>query len=312
MNIPKRPHARPAPGSVVTVRVPASTSNLGPGFDTLSVALQLYKRIEVTATRSRVITFVSSLSPSDQEAVNLLINEAARLFFKRARCRPFGMIVSMSSDVPLSRGLGCSAALRVGLLAALNELTKAGLDKQTLLELATELEHHPENAAAATFGGFNVAGFVDGRVRCIRSEVASCLKFVTLIPTYQVSTAKARQLVPPMFSRADTLHNLNRAALIAAAFATGQYEMLAGLLEDRVHQPYRETLVPHMNKIIKAGEKAGALGGWLSGSGPSVTCVTLKNAAAVARAMQRQLKAAEVKILAADNVGVKVLSRGTS
>jgi len=110
-----------------------------------------------------------------------------------------------------------------------------------------------------------------------------------------------------MFSRADTLHNLNRAALIAVAFAAGRYELLRGLLEDRVHQPYRERLVPRLHRIIKAGEKAGAIGGWLSGSGPTVICVTLKNAPAIARAMQRQLKAAEVKVLTPDNDGVKIL-----
>lgn len=307
MNRSKCRKVQPAPGSSVSVQVPASTSNIGPGFDTLGIALQLYDRLDVTATRSRVVTFVSSLGSTDDEAANLIVSEAAKLFFKRVRCQPFGMIVQLTSNVPVARGLGAGAALRVGLLAALNELTQTGLDRQRLLELATELEHHPENAAAATFGGFTAAGFVDGRVRCFRFSVSPRVKFVALIPRYQISTMRARQLVPPMFSRADTLHNLNRAALIAVAFAAGRYELLRGLLEDRVHQPYRERLVPRLHRIIKAGEKAGAIGGWLSGSGPTVICVTLKNAPAIARAMQRQLKAAEVKVLTPDNDGVKIL-----
>ncbi len=307
MKIASASKKRPAPGCSVAVRVPATTSNLGPGFDTLGVALRLYSRLDVTATRSRVITFVSDLSSADSEAANLIIAEAAKLFFKRTRRPTFGMIVRLNGEIPTSRGLGFSAALRVGLLTALNELTRARLDRQRLFELATELEHHPDNAAPATFGGFTAAGFVNGSVRCFRFRVSPRVKFVALIPRYQISTVRARQLVPPMFSRADTLHNLNRAALIAAAFAAGQYDALRGLLEDRVHQPYREQLVPRLNRIIKAGEKAGAVGGWLSGSGPTVICITLKNAAAVARAMHKQLKAADVKVLVPDNEGVKVL-----
>lgn len=309
MNNSKRKTVQPTPGRSVSVQVPATTSNLGPGFDTLGVALQLYDRLNVTATRSRVVTFVSSLGSAEQEAANLIVSEAAKLFFKRARQRPFGMIVQLTSNVPILRGLGASAALRVGVLAALNELTQRHFDRPELLELATELEHHPDNAAAAIFGGFTAAGFVDGHVRCIKFSVSPRLKFVALIPRYQVSTIRARRLVPPMFSRADTLHNLNRAALIAAAFAAAQYESLRGLLEDRVHQPYREQLIPQLNRVIRAGEKAGAIGGWLSGSGPTVICVTLKNAPAVARAMHQQLRAAEVKILAPDNEGVKILRR---
>ena len=123
------------------------------------------------------------------------------------------------------------------------------------------------------------------------------------------STLKARLLVPPTFSRADTLHNLNRSALISAAFAVGNYEALQGLLEDRVHQPYREQLIPQLSRIIKAGEKAGAIGGWLCGSGPAVTCITLKNPGEVARAMQRPMRDSEVLILSADNEGIKVVDR---
>lgn len=303
---------QPPPGSSVSVKVPASTSNLGPGFDTFAVALQLYSRLDVTATRSRVVTFVSSLGSAQEEAANLVVAEAAKLFFNKTRQRPFGMIIRVTGDIPVSRGLGSSAALRVGVLTALNELSRTGLDRQELLEFATELEHHPENAAATIFGGFIVAGFVDGHVQCFKFSVSPRLKFVTLIPSYQVSTVKARQLVPPTFNRADTLHNLNRAALIAAAFAAGRYESLRGLFEDRVHQPYRQQLVPRLSRIIRAGEKAGAIGGWLSGSGPSVVCITLMNPAVIGRAMQQQLKGAEVKILAPDNVGVQILHRNLS
>ncbi len=292
-----------------TVRVPASTSNLGPGFDTLGVALKLYNSVQVRPTAGRAVTVVLAAQPGQHDGATAMAAEAARLFFRRARQRAFGVEVTLKSDVPMSRGLGSSATVRLGVIAALNALTRAGLERHQLMELVTELEHHPDNAAPSTFGGFTAAGFLNGGVRCLRFAVSPRLKFVTLIPRYTVSTVKARQLVPPTFSRADTVHNLNRAALISAAFAGGDYEALRGLLEDRVHQPYREQLIPQLHRIIRAGEKAGAIGGWLCGSGPAVLCITLKNAVAVAQAMQRQLRESEVKILTADNKGVKVVGR---
>jgi len=293
----------------ITVRVPASTSNLGPGFDTLGVALKLYNRVRVAPADGKAVTVVSPVEPGDRNAATAMAAEAAKLFFKRARQKPFGLVVRVRNDVPMSRGLGSSVTLRLGIIAALNELTRAGLNRHRLMELATELEHHPDNSAPAAFGGFTAAGFVNSGVRCMRFAVSPRLKFVTLIPRFEISTVKARRLVPPTFSRADTLHNLNRAALISAAFAAGSYEALRGLLEDRVHQPYREQLIPQLNRIIKAGEKAGGIGGWLSGSGPVVVCITLRNPAAVARAMRRQLPGSEVRILTADNEGVKVVAR---
>lgn len=273
----------------VTVRVPASTSNLGPGFDTLGVALKLYSFVRVTPKPGKNVAITSRLDPRKRDAATALVADAAKLFFRKTRTPRFGFDVFVKGNVPMSRGLGSSGALRVGLLTALNELAHARLSRHQIMELATELEHHPDNAAPATFGGFTAAGFVNSGVRCIRFPVSLRLKFVTLIPLYEISTLKARRLVPPTFSRADTLHNLNRSALISAAFASGDYEALRGLLEDRVHQPYREQLIPQLNRIIKAGEKAGAIGGWLCGSGPAVVCITLKNASAVGQSHATQV-----------------------
>lgn len=293
----------------VTVRVPASTSNLGPGFDTLGVALKLYNFVRILPAGSKGIRLVSPIEPTKHDGALAMVSEAAALFFKRTRQTAFGFEVSLKSQVPLSRGLGSSATLRLGVIAGLNELTGAGLDRHRLLALATELEHHPDNAAPAALGGFTAAGFVDGGVRCLRFPVRPRLKFVILIPRYEVSTSKARQLIPTTFTRADTVHNLNRSALITAAFASQTYEALGGVLDDRVHEPYREQLIPELRRVIKAGEKAGAIGGWLCGSGPAIVCVTVQKPDAVARAMRRPLPNSEVRVLAADNEGIKVLRR---
>jgi homoserine kinase len=137
------------------------------------------------------------------------------------------------------------------------------------------------------------------------------LKFIALIPRFEVSTERARKLVPAVFSKADAVHNLNRAALISAAFTGANYAALPGLFDDRVHQPYREQLIPQLSRVIHAGEKAGALGGWLSGSGSTIMCITLDKADAVARAMRRQLPDSDVRILAADNEGAKIVQRAS-
>ena len=290
----------------VSVRVPGSTSNLGSGFDTLGLALRLYNRVRVSRVVGTDVKIVSQSPVEGRIKATAMLHEAAQLFFKRARVRAFGIEVELSGDVPVGRGLGASATARLGVVVGLNQLTQAGLNREQLLEIVTELEGHPDNASPAMFGGFTVSGRVAGTVRCLRFRVSPRLKFVTLIPRFEINTEEARKLVPPGFSRADTVHSLNRAALISAAFAGGRYEQLGGLFDDRVHQPYREQLLPQLPRVTRAGERAGSIGGWLSGSGSAIMCPTLETPQQVARAMSKQLPESEILILTADNTGAKI------
>jgi len=290
----------------VAVRVPASTSNLGSGFDTLGLALSLFAKIQVTRTPGITARVVSCADEKERPKAEQIIREAAKLFFKSTDCPRFGIEVALGGDIPVGRGLGASGAARVGVLTALNELADSGLSRQALLELATQLEGHPDNASPALFGGFTVSGRVNGHIRCLRFPTSMKLKLVTLIPPFPVSTQAARRLVPSKFSRTDTVHSLNRAAAITAAFAGKTYEALRGLFDDRLHQPYRERLVPRLSYVIRAGEGAGALGGWLSGSGSAIMCVTLRNQREIARAMLAQWPETRIEIFAPDNDGVKV------
>jgi homoserine kinase len=199
--------------------------------------------------------------------------------------------------------------VRAGFIGCLSELTGAKLSRQQLLELVTELEGHPDNASPALFGGFTVSGEVNHSVRCLSFPVSGRLKCVTLIPQFGISTEKARSLLPLSYTRADTAHTLNRAALISGAFSSGNYEALRGLFDDRVHQPYRQKLNPQLLQVIRAGEGAGAVGGFLSGSGSAIVCLALKEPERVARAMKRVLPASEIRILSPANEGLKVLRR---
>jgi homoserine kinase len=278
----------------VVVRVPASTSNLGPGFDCLGVALRLYNEVRVKrGTRQR-------LHP--------MISEAADLFFETSEVRAFRFSCAVSGDVPVSRGLGSSVTVRLGVLHALNELTGRSLNRQQLFELCTELEGHPDNAAPAEFGGFNISRpTVDG-VKRQRFTVSSSLKFVLLVPAFEVSTAEARALLPEKLSRRDAVSSCGNAAAIAAAFASGDYEHLRGSFADGLHQPYRKHLLPFFDAAVAAAEHVGALGGFLSGSGSTIAAVTLQNAPEIGAAMlETAPQGARVFVTTADNTGTKII-----
>lgn len=275
----------------VTFRVPGSTSNLGSGFDTIGLAVDLFCDVTVRVAARNV-----------GHEIGL---EAADSFFKATKRKPFCVEVFSEGTLPHGRGLGASAALRAGVCAGLNFLTRAKLGRQALLNLVTELEGHPDNASPALLGGATISGMVGGEVRCLRFEVSKRLKLVTLIPDFRVATEEARRLLPKSYSRADAAHALNRSALIAAALASQDYRALAGVFDDRFHQTHRLPLVPQLDEVVRAGVEAGAIGGFLSGSGSAIMCLALENAEGVGEAMKGQMRGAEVFVLGADNRGIR-------
>jgi homoserine kinase len=299
----------PPPQLSVQTRVAATTSNLGPGFDTLGIALKLYNRTRLTPNGTSRFQILSPLTPATANGATTMVEEAASLYFRHTRQQPLGCDVFLDGDVPIARGLGSSVTVRLGVIAGLDALCHTHLAPARFLDLLTELEHHPDNAAPAVLGGFTVAGMLDASVRCIAVAVSPRARFVALIPSFEISTQMARKLVPGNFTRADTLHNLNRAALISAAFASNNLAALPGLFEDRVHQPYRQQLIPQLSRVIHAGVDAGALGGWLSGSGSTIICLTLRNPKSVATAMLRELPDAHIRILSAENDPYRVSHR---
>jgi homoserine kinase len=289
-----------------SVRIPGTTANLGSGFDTLGLAVALYNRATVRRRSDRRVEITSPIAEDARAGALAMLEEAAAAFFKKTRAPRFGVDLHLAGEVPIARGLGSSVTARLGCVAGLNALAGSPLDRQGLLEVVAALEGHPDNAAPAVFGGFTAAGFVGSEVRCIRVTLPSRIRLVTLIPDFEVSTPEARKRVPQTFSKADTIHILNRASLVTAAFATGRLENLRGCFDDRIHQPYRAPLIPGMDAILAAGVKAGAIGGWLSGSGSTLMCLALDNSEAVATAMQRKMPKAAVHILKPDNAGLKV------
>jgi len=290
----------------VTVRVPASTSNLGPGFDSLGIALRIYNRITIVRGASR-----SQDHPR-------IVAEAADRFFKQTRGRAFSFSYSTTEQIPRSRGLGSSAAVRLGVLLALNFLSGSPLDRLIMFELCSELEGHPDNAAPAIFGGFTVAGsarFGDSRkfsgqrgVRTIQHfPVSPRLNFVLLVSPVEIATSTARKLLPLKISHAAAVRSCANACALTAAFVAQDYNKLRGAFGDYLHQPFRAKLIPFLPDVIDAAEQAGALGAFLSGSGSTVAAVTLRAPNKVAAAMARAVKApGQTVITRADNRGAQI------
>ena len=280
----------------VTVEVPATTSNIGPGYDCLGIALDLANR--VTITRS------DGASPPPPMA-----REAADAFFARAGIAPITFACEIGGDVPMSRGLGSSVTLRMGTVAGLNALAGEPLSREDVFGICAALEGHPDNAAPAAFGGFTVSGGEEGDAP-FRFPVGDALRFVLLIPDFEVRTADSRRILPEDVSRRAAVASSGRACRITAAFAAGNYEALRNGFEDSAfHQPHRLPLVPFLPKVLAAGQAAGALGGFLSGSGSTVACLTLADPEAVAAAMSATagLPGARTVITRADNRGARII-----
>ena len=276
----------------VTIRVPATTANLGPGYDCLGVALQIYNCVTVTRTT--------------EPDANPMIAAAAEKFFIRAQIAPFAVAWKIVGAVPRSRGMGSSVTVRLGLLHGLNELAGRPLDTPALFEICAELEGHPDNAAPAAFGGFTVAGGAE----VARFPVAPELQFVLLIPDFEVSTPAARLVLPAQLDRLAAAQSCANACRITAAFAAQNYALLRGAFVDQLHQPFREKeLIPFLSLAIAAGESAGALGGFLSGSGSAICCVAIENADAIGAAMLTASgnTGARVVIAQADNLGATLV-----
>lgn len=274
----------------VTVRAPASTSNLGPGFDCLGVALSLYNQVTIKSDTAG--------------GGNRMVRDAARKFFAVANCKPFDFSCDIRGNVPIGRGLGSSVTVRLGVLHALNEIAQTNLSRNELFKLCAKLEGHPDNAAPASFGGFTVARGTDVQ----RFKVSSRLRFILLIPSFEIATIEARRLLPANILRINAARNSANVAAIAAAFATRDYKKLGGCFVDYLHQPFRKRLVPFLDRVITAAERAGALGAFLSGSGSAICALALDDSKKIAAAMLRasRLFHTQAVITRADNRGVRI------
>jgi homoserine kinase len=292
------------------VRVPASTSNCGAGFDTLGLALSLYNR--VTLARASGTDPVPD-RPGDARAQQMAAESSAA--FTRATGRlAGGFRYRIEGDVPPARGLGSSVTVAAGIIAGLGALHGTPIDAHRLVGLVSGIEGHPDNAGASILGGFCVSRSNPGTGAYIDSQkfsVPESVAFVVSSPPVEFATKDQRGALPPSLPFFDAVRSINGAAYLVAAFASGDYARLSQVAGDFVHEPYRLPRIPGGADAIAAGVAAGAWTGWLSGSGSSVLCVCERARAelvakAMAAAFMRASMPSESRILSADNVGLVV------
>ncbi|MFZ3591658.1 homoserine kinase [Bacillus sp. DJP31] len=258
----------------VIVRVPASTANLGSGFDCIGMALQLYTTIKMRkASITSIHIRVNNLGgiPVDREN---LIYKVANLLFERAGLPSPNLEIEIESDIPLTRGLGSSAAAIIGGLVAGNTLAGEPFNNEEIYQLATELEGHPDNVDAFLLGGIVIATFVQSQVSYIRILPPSGIKIVVAVPNFEILTKVARDVLPSFYSREDTIHAISQSALLAGALVSGNTSVLYKAMRDRIHQPYRMSLVPGLDELLTHSINYGASGIALSGAGPSIIALT--------------------------------------
>lgn len=294
-----------------TVRVPGSTSNCGAGFDTLGMAVSISNLVTVEATN--VGTDPVAERPADARAQEM-VDKATKLFFQKTNRSAFGFNYRIDGEVPPSRGLGSSVTVRAGIIAALDSIAGTGFTRQQIVSLVTELEGHPDNAAASVLGGFCVARADPSTgtyVDTVRIDVPDELAFVTASPLLEVSTHASRRTLPAKLAYFDAVKSINSATYLVAAMATRDYERLRGAVSDFMHEPYRLPGIPGAAEAIAAGVQAGAYTGWLSGSGSSVMCVCRRAQSDVVQGAMRAVftkdqRPCEVNVLQADNIGLRL------
>jgi homoserine kinase len=264
-------------GRRVVVEVPASSANLGAGFDCIGLALGIVNLIDLEVCRDCAGTIdlrcegEGSGELGGDRGNRFVEGLEAGLQAAGAELPPdIGWRIRMINKIPLSRGLGSSAAATVGGLVAANALAGGRLADRDILRLATAIEGHPDNAAAALLGGFVVATSFGSGVEAIRFEVPAGLWIVLFIPELRLSTRAMRGVLPATVPFGDAVANLGRVAVGVAGMATGHPELLAALTADLLHEPYRATAFPQLPALVAAARSAGAVGACLSGAGSSI------------------------------------------
>jgi homoserine kinase len=256
----------------VRVQAPATSANLGPGFDCLGLALNLHNTLTVSESDRLCIEMEDGCDCLPLDDTNLVVVAMKRAYALAGKPFP-GLHLRQRNDIPLSHGLGSSAAAICCGLVAANALMGEPFDRAVLLGLATDLEGHPDNVAACLYGGLTAAVAQDGSVLCDHGQPSGRYRYLAMAPEYELATRKARAVLPDCYPKADAVFNVGHAVLMYAALEHGNDELLHRACEDRLHQNYRKTLMPGWDDVFAQAWQAGALAVFLSGAGPTILAV---------------------------------------
>jgi homoserine kinase len=299
---------------MIRVQVPATTANLGPGFDCLGMALKLYNIVEMKQIDKGLVIEVygdgaTGISVDERN----IVYQAALRVFKKVDYQPTGLKIKLTNQIPICRGLGSSAAAIVGGIVAANIMSGNKLKIKELLELANQVEGHPDNVAPALLGGIVISTVDQEEVQYIKLQHPANLKAVVAVPDFKLSTKRAREVLPSQVTLQDAVFNVGHVALLVAAICQGDLDKLSFAMEDRLHQSYRASLVPGMRRVLAAAKLAGARGVVLSGAGPTLIALADNNFDLIAKVMKDTFKQsgvnAKVMILEPSTVGARALER---
>ncbi len=253
----------------IKIKVPASTSNLGPGFDTLSLALDWYNEFTFKVIKEGLKITQSNSNKLPEDSTNLVYKSFCEVFKKQKKTPP-GIELDINCQIPLAAGLGSSASAVVSGVLAANTLLDNALTKSEILSLATKLEGHPDNCAAAIYGGLTISVSQDEKVYVSQFPWPKELLVIVVVPDFELPTRISRELLPSKIPYGDATFNVSRTAYLLSSLLNKDWEGLKIGFQDRLHQPFRKDLVPGMEEVLNEGLKKGACGATLSGAGPTL------------------------------------------
>lgn len=294
---------------MIKVRVPATSANMGPGFDCLGIALNLYNEFAFQELDEGL-----KFKGIPEEFCNEenIIYKSMKYCFDKAGYKIKGLEISeINQDVPVSRGLGSSSTCIVGGLVGANAIMGNRFSEDEILDMAVELEGHPDNVAPALLGGMVVAITEDQKTMYDKVCVKDGIKFVSIIPNFRLSTEEARKVLPKQLTLKEGVYNVSRAALLVSCFSSGKYDLIKYACKDAFHQNYRSKLIPGFEEVYNKSCELGALACYLSGAGPTMMAIIDKEDERFSNELREFLKAKEMKWdileLSLDNDGATIL-----
>lgn len=295
---------------MIKVRVPATSANVGAGFDSLGLAVTLYN--EFTFEENDFLEIISLDGTSIPTGSSNLVYRSMKAVYDQLNVPLEGIRITQKNAIPMARGLGSSSSCIVAGILGANAMLGSKLTDRQMLTMATAIEGHPDNVAPAMLGGFVTSVFDEGQVYSVKKSIDEELEFAAFIPNFKLLTEKARAALPKTISHKDAVYNLSRAALATAAFCDGNYDLLKVATKDVLHQPYRLPLIEGGEELFEKLWDLGAQAVYISGAGPTIMAVVQKGHERFFELAQNALENDEalsvftLHRLAADNAGAVV------
>ncbi|CAH2212493.1 homoserine kinase [Tepidibacter aestuarii] len=292
---------------MISVKIPATTANVGPGFDCLGIALDIYNNFFVEEIEDGLV-----IEGCDDEYCNEdnLIYKSMKKCFQRIGYKHKGIRIKIENDIPISRGLGSSASCVLGGVIAANKIAGNKLSKDEILKISSEIEGHPDNVAPALLGGMVTSIKEGDDIYCSKINIPKGLKFCALIPDFKLSTEKSRAVLPSEIPYKDGVFNVGRVSLMVSALINGQFDLIKLACKDSLHQKYRGSLIKDYDNIIKKCKDLDSIGVFLSGAGPTIMVMLKENDINFYNKIQKYTSTLDnkwsIKELNIDNKGIDV------